>query len=203
MPYGPPVLTPALLEALERALGEQLAPITHCLQPGLGDEEIDQAVAPLGVTLPAEAKRWWGWHDGAVMPGDAYPALGPKFAFRPLADRVREYEFQRMLAEEVAEGDERERERAWPAHMFPFVDLVDGSVLMLDCSTEGEAATVWLNPVDGLYDDHAPAAPTVGQLVSWWVDALQGGGWLFDQDQQLWIIAADALPAQAQAVGLV
>jgi hypothetical protein len=76
----------AQLEDCWRACG---APVADALRPGLTDDEMDALTAPLGIRLPAEARRWWGWHDGAnAKPGYEAPLLGPQRPLYPLARAV-------------------------------------------------------------------------------------------------------------------
>jgi hypothetical protein len=65
------------------------APIVDHLQPGLSDEQMDELTAPLGLSLPVEARRWWGWHDG-VDPASARiqadRMVGPLWRYQPLSE---------------------------------------------------------------------------------------------------------------------
>ena len=61
-----PQLTVDLLEQLAERWRRQRAPITEALSPGLDEEEMDALIAPLGLSLPVEARVWWGWHDGVA-----------------------------------------------------------------------------------------------------------------------------------------
>jgi hypothetical protein len=58
------VLDHELLADLEAAWRSQGAEIAGLLAPGLGDEAMAALLQPLGLTLPEEARIWWGWHDG-------------------------------------------------------------------------------------------------------------------------------------------
>ncbi len=54
----------AALAELEQVWEQRDIPIRHHLQPGLTDVEIEQIMAPTGLTLPEEARAWWRWHNG-------------------------------------------------------------------------------------------------------------------------------------------
>lgn len=84
---GPRLLNPELLDELEFRWREQGAFVANALRPGLSDDDIDRLTEPAGLTLPLEARRWWGWHDGAdpQIPGIA-AELGPAKAFLSLAE---------------------------------------------------------------------------------------------------------------------
>lgn len=91
MGSSPRLLDDALLRDFESRLRETGAPVARALRPGLRDAEMDALTAQLDVSLPDEARRWWGLHDGATaQPGFEPPALGPhpSFSFFPLARAV-------------------------------------------------------------------------------------------------------------------
>lgn len=58
------LLDQVLLDRFDASLNSLGAPIVGAWAPGLGDEEIDALLLPLGIDLPAEARVWWGWHNG-------------------------------------------------------------------------------------------------------------------------------------------
>jgi cell wall assembly regulator SMI1 len=85
----PPVLlTEELLEGLAARWRAQGMPIADALRPGLSDDEIDRLTAPLGLTLPREARTWWGWHDGAEFNVRGSSNIGPLRVFEPLSVAV-------------------------------------------------------------------------------------------------------------------
>jgi cell wall assembly regulator SMI1 len=63
------------MDRIEAAWRAQGAPTADSLAPGLTADELDVYEADLGYPLPAELRRWWGRHDGAVdgawSPGSA------------------------------------------------------------------------------------------------------------------------------------
>ena len=64
MSTGTP-LSIELLEAVRDRWRDDGAPTAEALRPGLGNSEIDELTAPLGLRLPPEARTLWSWHDGA------------------------------------------------------------------------------------------------------------------------------------------
>jgi hypothetical protein len=87
------MLTRDQLEALEAQWRAQGALIVDGLQPGLRDEEMDELTAPLGRTLPTEARTWWGWHDGTASTCGPQ-ALGLDLLYLPLAGALNMYREQ-------------------------------------------------------------------------------------------------------------
>ena len=65
---NPILLDRAVLAELESRWQSQGAPIVSALRPGLSDDEMDRLTEPLGLSLPREAREWWGWHNGAPRP---------------------------------------------------------------------------------------------------------------------------------------
>src|SRR4029079_2240941 len=46
--------------AFDRLWRDHAAPLSGHLQPGLTSQEMDELAEPLGISLPAEARAWWG-----------------------------------------------------------------------------------------------------------------------------------------------
>jgi len=73
------LLDRTLLDRFDASLEALGAPILGAWAPGLSDAEIDALLVPLGIDLPAEARVWWGWHNGTRE--DA-PNLARSLGFR-------------------------------------------------------------------------------------------------------------------------
>lgn len=189
-PAEPPILSDALLEALWSRWHGEGWPGVDWLRPGLSGDEIDAMTAPLGIRLPGEPRRWWGWHDGVVAPKDvprerfALGAVG--FPFLPLAEasihcrRLREAAI-RTNDPEVGTPDE-----TWHPTWFPFTIAVYGATLAIDCSDPDTDRTPIrvVDWADGLMGD--VVAGSVGELVSIWIDAIDLGAWRYDSGLARW-----------------
>jgi hypothetical protein len=79
------VLDQALPDELEAAWRAHGAEIATVLAPGLSDDPITALVEPLGPTLPAEARSWWGRHDGVTATTVFGWEIGPEVGFSSLA----------------------------------------------------------------------------------------------------------------------
>jgi hypothetical protein len=77
------------------------------LRPGLTDGQIDEFSRPMRISLPAEARRWWGWHDGAFpfTPRRGPAELGPGRPFLPLKEAVRVSMEIRGIIEGILHGE--------------------------------------------------------------------------------------------------
>lgn len=179
------MLTPSLLDELERRWREQGAFIAAALRPGLSDEEMDDLTASLEITLPAEARQWWSWHDGAnasTVDGVA-SQFGPgDFVFLPLSRAVeRCNEIRGVLSYAWTDGFGPEWQHGWlpiTYHSNPRV---------IDCGGNFE------DPVparqfpfdDQGFGDRAVVA-SMGELVKIWIRTIDSGGWYYNQDRGVW-----------------
>jgi hypothetical protein len=177
------VLSPALLSDLEARWHAQGAPIVKLLRPGLSDEEMDEATRPLGVKLPAEARRWWGWHDGAAADraGAGCAELGPGRPFLPLSVAVRvSMEIQDVLRQ------------IWDGTLGPdwrpgYISM-DGTELppVMNAGVgNDEPVPVRAFVFDGP-DAATPGTRSIGELVDLWIRAIDAGAWLYNRDRKNW-----------------
>ena len=179
------MLTPSLLDELERRWRERGAFIATALRPGLSDEEIDELTAPLEITLPAEARQWWGWHDGAnasTVDGVA-GQFGPgDFLFLPLFRAVeRCNEIRGVLSYAWTDGFGPEWQHGWlpiTYHSNPRV---------IDCGGGFE------DPVPARqfpFDDQGfgdrGVVGSMGELVKIWIRTTDSGGWYYNQGRGVW-----------------
>lgn len=181
------------LQRLEELWAAQEAPLMEHLRPGLSDEQIDSQLRPLGLRLPTEAALWWGWHDG-VPSGKPRDMGGSFFLFLTLADAVREYHSSRRVAETAARTAD-EVDRLWHPCWFPITNTGYGAVIACDCSVAEEAAT----PIRAVHwghkeDSDVPVAESLGQMVAWWIEAIECGAWRYDTGLGRWQIDHQRLP---------
>jgi cell wall assembly regulator SMI1 len=198
-----PLLSLTQLERLEALWAEQGAPLVGHLQPGLTDEEIARELAPLGLRLPGEAALWWGWHDG-VPSGQPRDMGGPVFRFLTLADAVQEYHSSRQVAESAARTKD-EADHLWHPTWFPITNTGYSAVIACDCSV-AEGAPTPIRAVQWGYNEESdvPVAESFGQMVAWWIDAIELGAWRYDTGLGRWEIDPQRLPDPSlELTGLV
>jgi cell wall assembly regulator SMI1 len=179
------MLTRPQLQRLEVLWGEQKAPIADHLRPGLSIEEMHTIVAPLGINLPTEAETWWGWHDGVSRSGVDVIG-GPHLRFISLVDAVAQYHASRAQAERAA-LEPGEADRIWHPSWFPISDTGAGGVVACDCSVAAGSPT----PIRTVHWGHkensdVPVADSFGQVVGWWITAIERGAWWYDADIGRW-----------------
>jgi cell wall assembly regulator SMI1 len=188
-----PLLSLTQLERLEALWAEQHAPLVEHLQPGLTDEEIGTELEPLGLRVPCEAAIWWGWHGG-VLSGRPSDMGGPVFRFLTLGDAVQEYRSSRRVAEYAARTED-EADHLWHPSWFPITNTGYGAVIACDCSVAEGAPT----PIRAVHWGHneesdVPVAESFGQMVGWWIDAIERGAWRYDMSLGRWEIDRQRLP---------
>lgn len=193
-----------LLTRLEAGWKNHAASIVDHLAPGLTDEEMSEITAPLGLSLPLEARAWWGWHDGVPWrpDGGATPerALGPGLEYMPLRDAVEGYLLDRRIFTEV-EGDP---EPFRPAAYFP-ITRSSGPILC-DCSVpEGAPTPIYYTHTyeSRLETMQRPVAASFGEMVTWWIEALADGSWRWDSARECWDLDLERLDPLRGASGLV
>jgi len=178
---APVILSESLLEELADRWRQQDASIAGLLRTGLSHDEMDDLTAPIGITLPKEARTWWGWHDGAfpALPSLAPASLGPQLEFLPLADAVRSC----VEIREIMCGVDGQLDPVWKYEWLP---LTLGHLTLLDCSVAVDA------PVPVRYyrfeepETGAEGVPSIGTLITLYIDALDRGEWFFDHSTDYW-----------------
>lgn len=204
MHTGAPMLSIELLLELEARWRSQGAPIADHLRPGLNDREIDEATRPLGLRLPTEARIWWGWHDGASLrpntTSDTSRLLGPGREYLPLLDAVALYEQELEIFRSV--GDDAELLR--PTTRFPIT--YSSGPISCDCAiAEGDPTPIYHvhshdYDIDGVTH---PKARSFGEMVTWWIEALNDEIWKWDPSTGSWDYFYKRLHRQRGVSGLV
>ena len=191
----PPILNNAMLKAYEQRLRALGVPVDEWKRPGLGDEEMREMLAPLGLRLPVEGRLWWGWHDGA--PGSDYHKLiaPPGEKFLSLAEAVETYrEFRAIVLKHVepdipalANPDDR-WDPAWLPIRGPQLPLV------IDCSVpEGQPTPLRRIDLQDIEGSPRPRGQSLGEMVSWWMSAIDAGAWRWDRVNAKWEVERELI----------
>jgi len=207
------VLTEDLLSRLEGRWRSQDAPLLASLQAGLDDDQIAEAVRPLGLRLPVEARIWWRWHDGVPVEAIRFTTertVGPRLDYLPLAEAVRTYRTMVELARKAVEAP-----AGLPAHMaeatywwhptwFPIAPTGAGGVLACDCSVEeGEPTPIHFVDWGKNESFFEPAAASFGEMVGWWIEAFDIGAWNYDPKYERWHYRWELLDPAVELTGVV
>lgn len=180
-----------LLDRYEAELRRQGAEIAGVLAPGLDADVANAKVAPLGLTLPAEALTWWGWHDGVTSTSVFGWELGPDVGFFSLDRAVEEH----RRVTEVYDPDAE----FWSATWLPLTDFGSG-MLAIDCSGADLAS---VRRIDwGVGEFEGPAS--MAEMVHTWLAALEVGAWSWNREAGSWDRwEPEQIPADLMDTGVV
>jgi hypothetical protein len=166
------MLDARLLEELERRWRKRSPEIFGRFAPGLSDEEVIAAAAPLGLTLPEEVLLWFRWQNGTD-----HASVVLASAFESVAGAVERTEIHRRF----------EVPHDWLAVMDnqPYV--------FFDCGGGPTApAAVWYYDLDrGL--PSRPKFESIGEMVSLWIELIDSGDLIwFTERSGWWDVPEDA-----------
>lgn len=183
-----------LLVELEQRWRRLDAPILGVLQEGLSEGAIDTRTRTIGLHLPDEARAWWMRHDGAVPRDGASTSrlIGGGLEWITLDEAVRGYQRMRSLAHEAAtspfEGSpDGQADYWWHPMWFPLAVTGSGGLMACDCSTPPDSVTPirWIE-WGSKEDFHEPVADSLATAVRWWIEAIDDGAWLYDDESSTW-----------------
>lgn len=182
------------LDALERRWRESGWRGLERLRPGLTEEQMDAITAPLGLHLPVEARRWWGWHDGIASAGPGSQAVfgGRGLRYLTLDDAVAIYEERREIAATLAVDGEpvgRGQDDWWHPGWFPVTDGLGTTTIACDCTVPACVPTPIRSVRWDADEDFSFAIPRVasfGEMVIDWLDAIDRGAWWYDAAEDRW-----------------
>jgi hypothetical protein len=186
--YETPVLGPTLIAAYEARLRDLAVPLEEWDTPGLTDDEMKDTVASLSLRLPQEARIWWGWHNGSPGYGLAKIAVPVGDKLLSLTEAVEVHKECRDLAVRLVEPDMPELanpDDRWSASWLPITGPQTPTVI--DCSHPELPIT----PVRSINFQYVEAskdvgAASLGQMVTWWIGAIDTGAWQWDRSQHKW-----------------
>lgn len=196
------------LETLRTLWVAQGAPIAQRLRAPLSDAEIDKVTESIGVSLPSEARTWWGWHDGAESDEAVGAELGPDLRFMSLSEAVDQYRFWRGLFEEEWKGltDDfyDDPDYWWRPSWLPVTER-SGAIRIETAVNPGQPSPVYW----AYFADHdaqglaRPRVSSMGEMVDWWIEALEAGSWAFDPGKQRWMEQPERMPPHRRSSGLI
>jgi hypothetical protein len=194
-------LSPKLLEHLEWLLVGQRAPIVQRFQPPASPEALMAVEAHLGRPLPLELQEWWGWHNGTDVKGHERAVrclIGPSFIPLRTDEAVATTKGCRADAEEIVPND--------PDSSWGSTWLAIGSHGKVACETALDVdAPVPILDVDYHHVDvpGTVAAKSFGEMVRWWIEALESGAWIYEPEHDWWERREECIPSERRYTGLV
>ena len=179
---SPRLLTTELLGQLDQRLRDLGAPVTRIWRPGLSDEEMDQLTEPISLTLPTEARAWWGWHDGVERGVDwPQPAIGTGWVPLPLAEAVQDAISTREIAAQLAAQGHDDPRGDWSMSWIALCGNPSPERLACECAVSVGVASpaIYFDP-EGNDEPQRPKAASIGEVVHIWLEALDDGTWRID-----------------------
>jgi hypothetical protein len=162
------------------------APVADALAPGLTDAEIDELLAPLGIDLPEEARRWWRWHNGT----DPHAPLASRmFGHRHLLSLQDEASFN------LETRDVYKDAVGIPKLLRPIDQKPE---IFFDCRRPGHGPVpiYWQDDIE----PPEPLLPSIGALVRCWIDVMKSG-YVSVDDQGIWQYDDSVHPPNRQVIG--
>jgi cell wall assembly regulator SMI1 len=194
-------LTLEQLTKLERLLAEQKAPVVKRFQPPASNYVLAAIESEFELPLPEELRLWWGWHDGTdVKPHErsAKASIGPLFEFLSAEEALKATREAKELAEDI---DPNEPETYWGRTWLAIG--TDGRVA---CDlAQGPDAPLSILDVD-YHKTSRPGrsvAKSLGEMVQWWIEALESGAWRYDDEHDRWERRYELVPPERDRTGLV
>ena len=194
-------LSPKELEHLERLLVGQRAPVVERFQRPASQEVLAEVEAHLGLPLPDELRQWWEWHDGTdIKPHEraVRGLIGPSFLFLRTERAIKVTRECRIDAEDIAPED--------PDSVWGATWLAIGSHGKVAC----QCAVAASDPVPILNVDYhhvdvpgTIAAHSFGEMVRWWIEALESGAWIYEPEHDWWERREELVPPERELTGLV
>ena len=189
------------LAHLEGLLRERGAPVVPRLRPSATPEALAAVEEHLGRPLPLEVRQWWGWHDGTDIKPDERAvrgSIGPGLIFLRTERAMEVTRECRDEAEDIAPEN--------PDSLWRKTWLAIGSLgkVACDCAVEFEAPV----PILDVDPHHAPvlgavSACSFGEMVRWWIEALEAGAWIYEPEHDRWERRPELVPPEREVAGLV
>jgi hypothetical protein len=189
------------LAHLEELLRERGAPVVPRLQPPATPGALASVEEHLGRALPLEVKRWWEWHDGTDIKPDERAvrgSIGPSFIFLRTEWAIEDSQWRRSEAEEIAPED--------PDSLWSTSWLAIGSLgkVACDCAVGVDAPAPILKVDPHLVDEMgAVAARSFGEMVRWWIEALEAGAWIYEPEHDRWERKPELIPLERDLTRLI
>jgi cell wall assembly regulator SMI1 len=187
------ILSRDMLGSLEGLLVAQQTDTLDSLAEGASEQRMQALTEPLGVRLPIEARAWWGWHDGS--PSWILPGLG----LMSIERAIERYQWRRRTAEEFVQhpdtGEElRDVEKIWRRSWLPIFETGGPHVLVLECDLPDRPSPIRQIDWELLPQPNYAAvlAPSLGDYIQRWMDAVHAGRHHYDVDEGRWASAVDA-----------
>jgi cell wall assembly regulator SMI1 len=182
------MLSEQLLDRLSATWRAHGAPIEDALAPGRAVESFTSDDGAFHADIPDEVRTWWAWHDGDVEGLSVFASqMGPNL--QPMSSTWSREWWQTMMSEAATMATSTETDPSfwWQETWVPLLSNSAGGYLVADCGL-GPADVTPVRLVDWHHEERLPpATDSLGQLVEWWIEAIELGIWTWDQDRSMWV----------------
>jgi cell wall assembly regulator SMI1 len=191
------MLDAQLLDRLSATWRAHGAPIEDALAPNRTVEFLTSDDGTLHVDLPEELRTWWAWHDGATKGRRPIHSwmMGPNLT--PMSSTWSRDWWQTMMAEaatmattvatDMPGTEMADTDYWWRETWVPLFSNGVGGTLVADCGL-GPAGVTPIRLVDWHHEKRLPpATASLGQVVEWWIEAIELGIWTWDKDRGMWV----------------
>jgi len=203
------MLTEQLLDRLTATWRAHGVPVEEALAPGTDVRSFTADDGRRHVDLPTELRSWWAWHDGHIKGATKSWAIGPLFEQMSSQRACEWWQYSlgialREAADAPAGTPNADPDYWWRESWVPLAS--DGSgYIVADCALGGtDVAPIhrieWGPEMDV---DPQPRVDSFGQLVEWWIEAVELGIWTYDRDGNIWLRAPWTRELQARYRGLI
>ena len=170
-------------------------------RPGAGTSDLANVERYLGQPLPDELRMWWRWHDGAMAePHERLSrvSLGPSFNF---LGTNRAIEFSQQMRKMAFEIDPDDPNSGWASNWVAISST--GPVACNAGIDLGGQAPVLDVDYHHTSEPGRAVAISLGEMVRWWIEALESGAWLYDREADSWKRRDELVPRERELTGLV
>jgi hypothetical protein len=197
-----PELLRELLETYEYECDRMGSPIKRALASGIPEKQVREMLAEVGLVANDEVVTWFGWHDGVSTEIDFEISVHamPDFVAAPLFYAIQRYrdmvlEFEPPYGTDVP----------WEYFMFGagegWLMLIDSNrgcaidcFAELDRSTPPRIRSASENFLES-GSERLYRAVSLCTLVTWWLEGLRTGAYIWDESEQHWKVDPYLEPA--------
>lgn len=201
------MLTEQLLDRLSATWRAHDVPVEERLAPGSHVTSFNSDDGKRHVELPTELRTWFAWHDGHIEGTGKLWSTGP--LFEQMSAKVSRDWWQHSIAMGVRAAVDgpvgtplADPDYWWREGWVPLAS--DGSgYIVAACDLGGPDVAPILRIEWGDHVDAVPRADSFGQLVEWWIEAIESGMWTYDRDRDAWAPRAWTPELQQRYRGLI
>lgn len=195
-----------LLQELDAVVSAAGAPVESSLNPGIGEEEVAELLASVGLRPNSELVEWFGWHNGITARGEgpwhpaALPGIMPA-SLQTLVIRYRSSVFEFVVP---SDGEVEMDPRCFSyglGHGWLSLEADNYTRYAVSCHGEYDAVPLIRRAgpefMDRAWDDRLQAV-SLCTPVTWWLEGIRSGAHVWNVDEQRWNQPVHSLLPESQ-----